>query len=557
MKELNTIHELLSLGNIYIPDYQRAYSWDVDQSTGQVNQFLKDLRSTSGMNFYIGHFLFQKGKNGSLGIIDGQQRLTTVVIFLSVLQRKLIQLGGQNDRLYTTLDFLSNYNFKTVSFDNSFFRELVFEGNSESSIICDTYQYPSQRRIFQAYSFFEKQIEEDQRVISNLANTILSSFCTYYEVLNYSDSIQVFLYENNRGKQPSDMELIKAEFIFHLDKYGGEYRKELINALNDRFGEIQRMLGTIEDEIKEGEVLMHTMRVFFNSLRERRPLEKIKNELAKREKDSIDFVEDFSKMLEKVVKGLNVFFKKHSVEIPEFHFLKIVGSHSLTLPFILKAYFHNLADSGKKTLAKELAALIFRNQVIKTRARLSDRLEDKYREFSNKESHVGVVERIQWMINQKPSLWYAHWNKERFIETIQNSMRYGHKSVKYILWSYELFLQSKNKGGYSWVKLSDIEKPEVEHISPQTAHNAQLDGYSLYDEEFKNKYLNSIGNLLLISKKHNCSASNAAFEIKRSSYNVLSQQKEIQDMTKVKAEWLKEHIEERERKIKDFVINYM
>lgn len=69
---------ILSGNKIFVPNYQRAYSWDTDLSskvsTAHVNTFLSDLedyvRSKSKSNFYFGHFLFEKKEEHLYGVID-------------------------------------------------------------------------------------------------------------------------------------------------------------------------------------------------------------------------------------------------------------------------------------------------------------------------------------------------------------------------------------------------------------------------------------------------------------------------------------------------------
>ncbi|HMZ95276.1 MAG TPA: DUF262 domain-containing protein, partial [Chitinophagales bacterium] len=63
---------------VRIPAYQRAYSW----GDKQCSQFLEDLLEQKGKKYYLGQFLFEKDGN-TLFIIDGQQRLTTTILFLS------------------------------------------------------------------------------------------------------------------------------------------------------------------------------------------------------------------------------------------------------------------------------------------------------------------------------------------------------------------------------------------------------------------------------------------------------------------------------------------
>src|SRR5690606_9226384 len=75
---------------IRIPAYQRAYSWEKKQCS----QFLEDLLEQKGKKYYLGQFLFEKDGN-TLFIIDGQQRLTTTILFLSAIA-KIQEKQGQN-----------------------------------------------------------------------------------------------------------------------------------------------------------------------------------------------------------------------------------------------------------------------------------------------------------------------------------------------------------------------------------------------------------------------------------------------------------------------------
>lgn len=78
-------------------------------------------------------------------------------------------------------------------------------------------------------------------------------------------------------------------------------------------------------------------------------------------------------------------------------------------------------------------------------------------------------------------------------------------------------------------------------------------GYSEYDEEFRNQYVDCLGNYLLLSKSHNCSVGNRPFAEKRASYNHLAQQREIQDMTP-DGVWDKEKIAFRKEKLIKFIL---
>ena len=78
--ESTTIKALFGRRNIrfIIPAYQRAYTWD----KRQFSQFREDLQECAGSDYYLGHFLFEQDGD-TFYVIDGQQRLTTSIIFCS------------------------------------------------------------------------------------------------------------------------------------------------------------------------------------------------------------------------------------------------------------------------------------------------------------------------------------------------------------------------------------------------------------------------------------------------------------------------------------------
>jgi hypothetical protein len=76
---------------IVIPDYQRPYTWTVPKTEELINDFKEHfITRDSKLNYYMGAILFFKNEEEKkLEVIDGQQRLTTLLILYWALNGEL------------------------------------------------------------------------------------------------------------------------------------------------------------------------------------------------------------------------------------------------------------------------------------------------------------------------------------------------------------------------------------------------------------------------------------------------------------------------------------
>ena len=273
---------------IIVPSYQRAYSWDtptekVDKNT-HTDVFLTDLeeycRSNTISPYYFGHFLFEE-KDNLFYVIDGQQRLTTIVIFLSALFTKLKVLRNLNEDEEVCYEDMvrrrSTIRFSTVDYDNQLFVDYVIE---QTKIDKNGLETESARRVVRAFDFFKKQLSsKSEECLTTLLSIISNSTCTTHPVKNESEAIQMFIFQNNRGKRPSNLEVVKAQFMYNVHLYSDEDKDVLIEEIKNRFEKIYRSISSIEYRISEDDVLLYTLKVYFNSLWETNALERIEKKL--------------------------------------------------------------------------------------------------------------------------------------------------------------------------------------------------------------------------------------------------------------------------------------
>lgn len=83
------IRTLLSSAYYRIPRFQRPYSWDREN----VQEFWDDIVRDSPPDYFIGSMVVYRDGNQCFGVVDGQQRLTTITILLCVLRDALNDLG--------------------------------------------------------------------------------------------------------------------------------------------------------------------------------------------------------------------------------------------------------------------------------------------------------------------------------------------------------------------------------------------------------------------------------------------------------------------------------
>lgn len=556
MEAKTTIRRMLSGNFIHVPNYQRAYSWDKDK---QVKQFLIDLDdyidSGSTTPYYFGHFLFEQKSEDSYNIIDGQQRLTTIEIFLSSVFKRLASIRSlTEDEKETKEDVIkrnSKYRFSTVEYDNPFFKDYVID---QKDISRESLETLSAIRIMEAFDYFEYELKsKDETSCIKYIECITNSACTTHIVNEGAEAIQMFIFQNNRGKDPTKLEIVKAQFMYEIwiSNINQEEKSEKIKELQERFEHIYKSISVIENNLSEDDVLLYALRVSFNTLNIDVSMEKIEKEL-KDKNNAINFIMNFTLELENSFESLKPFFTEK--KIYEIYSLATLGKTQM-MPFVIKSYKYKISDEDKARLFAELESLVIRHRIIGTRAHLEDRINEVYVEFTEKNKDINqIIDHIRWIKKEagENNWWWYYWSDAKFKEALQGAL--DHKIAKHILWKYENYLISQEKKGYGFMQIEQIESPELEHIAPQTPSDETpvAKGYCEYDEEFKNMYLDCIGNYLLISKSHNCSIGNVSFADKLSSYNVLAQQREIKEIAKDK--WDKDAIKKRNDKIVKFVV---
>lgn len=185
------VGELLKEGKLRIPSYQRPYKWN----RKHIRNLFYDLRDAMGKKEYqIGSVILHEndendGNDRYLDIVDGQQRLISISLFLHLLD-DLENYKGANQLLSAEFGELSCYHASENYNEWENLTQLV--GENQAKDICNFL----------------------------LENCSISVITMPQERL--SEAFQLFDSQNNRGKSLEPHDLLKA---YHLRKQDSEDEK--------------------------------------------------------------------------------------------------------------------------------------------------------------------------------------------------------------------------------------------------------------------------------------------------------------------------------------------
>lgn len=290
MDEPKSLDSLFKEKIFRIPDYQRGYAWQ----KSQLKDFWEDLINLSGnRSHYTGVLTLKEVRSNDIGdsdneywlvedhsykmyhIVDGQQRLTTFVIFLQAFIDFVKQLDdyvGKEEREIYITDSLnleavsSKYLFKvkptgdcyrTYKFgytvDNpsyEYLRYKIFDEDGFGSIEETFYTL----NLKNAKRYFYEQLEELyskngldglHEIYKKLTKKFLFN---EYVIKDEFDVFVAFETMNNRGKKLSDLELLKNRLIYLTTLYTDDEldkaeRRSLREAINSAWKEVYYQLG--------------------------------------------------------------------------------------------------------------------------------------------------------------------------------------------------------------------------------------------------------------------------------------------------------------------------
>lgn len=541
--EKKTLSNILEGKIFQIPDYQRGYAWEEKQWKDFV-QDIDALIDDKIISHYTGTIVIYQPSNKPtenygtkrleiVDVVDGQQRLTTCSLYLSIIIKELIKISQEdfNAEIPICLYSGSKSKLRLNNDTSDFYLDLISKGvsNIEANSV-------HQKRIYDAYCFLKKHIEEQltKRVdkgedyLRDLFDAIIRKLnFSFYPIEVESEIGMTFELMNSRGKNLSSMELLKNYLMYWVYRniLDNSEKEDFTSKINKTWKEVYVNIAKCNGS--ESQCLRIAWTLFVNytpknwngySGFKSDEVIPLRNFKSKRKEDVKEFLLKFVDGLALISKHYSAIIKSNNNSFDENELnlltkIRNAGNIANYLPLMvasrIKKETNEVTIDDYFDLLKSLE--IFSYRVFLWEGKRSNAGLSKFYRwaddvFSSKHSLKSVTDWIYGTIN-----WYSPENGFRKSLTEDFFGWYHYRRLlKYTLFEYELFLlKGKNKPKLNWEDLTDST---IEHILPQNPDSNSNWLIKWTDEERK-KYLHDISNLVLT--KDNSRYSNFEFDRKK------------------------------------------
>lgn len=218
-------------GQFIIKAYQRGYRWE----ESQVSSMLNDIYQNGNVPYCLQPIVVRKLDKDTYELIDGQQRLTTLLILLKYIQREYkprvtIQYTLSYETREKTAEFLDDINAEVAEDNIDFF-----------------YIYKAYKTIDEWFKTLSSKNNKDIEVADDMFGYLNKNVkVIWYEVSEDVDPIALFARLNIGKIALTNAELVKAMFLMNAGESGQNYQKQV--EMSFQWDEIEHALHENFDE---------------------------------------------------------------------------------------------------------------------------------------------------------------------------------------------------------------------------------------------------------------------------------------------------------------------
>ena len=554
-----SLRELFAERIFLVPDYQRGYSWD----SSNVKDLLSDLDNLPVEKYhYTGTVVLHEQSPNKIhdssgtplqtsAIVDGQQRLTTLVILLNCIRRRLHLLDADSDMA----SFIQKRFIATEGRDGQPLPKLKLNLGTDlffhDNVLSDAPGGPPpsvspEKRLRVAKDAIEKHLSTKLAEDPTRSRDILEDLYlkvsdrlrfSLYEVEREAEVGVIFEVMNDRGKSLSELEKVKNYLLYASTVL--PLADKLASRVNEAWKTIltQLMSAALETSDDENTLLRtHWVTAYDHRTRNWRRAKSVKErfdlrtradrdpkhllgDLLTYTKDlaqtSVPFSDAYAPRQSTAFGGLvcNSTTRSQIVEWSEK--LRRMNTLAIFVPILIAVRKRYPSDADKYLrllqLCEKYAFRVFALRESRTDAGQATLFGTAYKITKGEIVYEDAVTALQAELSWRCS-------DEEFASSLRQRAAaanwYEWRPLKYFLYEYEIDLAKRRHASpqVSWQDLGDNRKETVEHVLPQTPSPYWT---TRFIKEQHARHLNNLGNLTLT--RGNSVLSNKSFPDKKGS----------------------------------------
>lgn len=516
--ENNTYRKLIGNGLTYrIPRFQRDYSWTEDEWEDLWADILGTIHEGGEPAHYMGYLVLQSEDEKTFDVIDGQQRLTTLMLIVLATLKSLKRLVEEKNSPENNAQRSEQIRQTYVGYLDPVTlisrTKLTLNRNNDSYF--QTYLVPlghlpqrgfraSEHSLRKAFEWFDKRVREHAKnadgdegvALAKLVDTMSDRL--FFTVINVTDELnayKVFETLNARGVRLSSTDLLK-NYLFSVLHRETEHAHEM-QTLEDRWEAMVTRLGS--------ESFPDFLRVHWIS----RKTFVRQSELFKTIRSKVISRESVFELLRGMEEDMDTYLALTNPEAsqwpPELRGqVQTLRMFSVRQPFpLIMAAHRKLSAPDFATLLKACVTISFRYNVIGSQP--TNEQERIYYSVAQRlsSSHITLASqaldalRVVYPTDEAFKIAFA----DKIIRTTNSR---NMRIVRYILCALE---KQTNSADIDF----ESDAYNLEHVLPQNS----AAGWEAFSDEEVEAMVYRLGNMALMAKSANKDVGNAAFSVKK------------------------------------------
>lgn len=522
-----TIRTVLKSSYYKIPRFQRPYSWEREH----IEDFWNDsIRESSG-DYFIGSMVVYEISDDTFGVVDGQQRLTTITMLLGVIREAFKKIGetslakgtqGMIER--ADLDDELNFVLQTES-SYPFFHENVQK--FDESEVTNVPSKKEEEHIKKGFDTLMKLVEtelasiedsttktkeekkEEKTIrLKDIRDKILNLKVIYIELGNEDDAYIIFETLNTRGKDLRVSDLVKNHLTKMLPK-----KNKAVDLSKDKWTDARSIIEGSSIDLNMDSFLHHFWLSKYEFTTQKKLFKSLKQTVKKTNaKDFLNDINNESKIYRETLDITYRDWKKEESELKNSLYALSVFRVKQQIPMLLSVMREYEKGGLKLRRVKDIISAIESFHFIFTAVtsqRSSGGISFMYAYHARQLDQAHPNDKTKALDELKAKLRDKLPSKEEFIANfveLNYSSTYTKEKalVKYILSRYDHHYSSINQTGTA----INYDLMTIEHIYAEKDSTKSVD---LTD-------IGKIGNLLLMEEGLNGKLGNKPFSIKHPIY---------------------------------------